>query len=491
MQLRKKAVRSVQWIGLAQVIRQIVQFAALAILAGLLVPDDFGLLAMAVVVTGFMDMFKDLGTRVAIIQRKDPSNSFLSSIFWVNVCVGIAACLLLLIAAKAVSLFYDEPRLTAILQVLSIGFLLSAPGISAKAYLEKNMSFGAVGLIETVSAIIGAGIAIVMAIFGYGVWSLVAQAIAIAAINTLLCWYYSDWRPSWQFNWSEIRNILGFSLNYTAFTITNYLARNADYLLVGKFLGKESLGYYTLAYRIIIYPLYNISGLLNRVLFPVLSQVQDDNTLVTSGYLRVVSSVAMITFPLMLGVMALADPFVHVVLGDQWLPVIPLLVILAPVGMMLSIVSTVGPIYLIKERTGALLGWGIVNGLLLIGGIAIGLRWNIEGVAWAYLAVSLLMFYPSIFIPLRFMGLRTSNVLKKLARPLISGIAMLGVLYLIQSRVSEILMRNVWIFSLAVLVGMVVYGVISFFINRQQLYELFQLIKAQNTAPSGKGAVST
>lgn len=482
MQLRSHAVSGVKWIGINQGVRQLVQIGTLAILAILLTPDDFGLLTMALVVTGFIDLFKDLGTRVAIIQKKDASEVFISSVFWINVGIGIIASLLLFSLAPLIARFYHEPRLTVILQVMAIGFPISGPGISVKAHLERTMAFSLVGTIESISVILGAVVAIVMAYMQWGVWSLVAQSLTVVTANTILCWYFSRLRVSWCFNWSEVRDMLGYSLNYSAFTVTNYLARNVDYLLIGRYLGKESLGYYTLAYRIMVYPLQNISSVLNRVMFPVLSKVQDDNTRIAAGYLRVVEYTALISFPLMLGVVALADPLVHVVFGDKWLQVIPLLTILAPVGIVQTVVSTTGPVYLIKEKTKILLGWGIANGAVLIAGFSIGLQWGIEGVCWAYLIVSVGMFPVAMHIPLRFIDLTTGQLISVLWRPLAASLLMLVFLLAIGFVFPQGAAREMWIFILLIVLGAGVYGGTSILINKEQIKGIYQLLFKRNTA---------
>ncbi len=483
MQLKQKAVRSVQWASLSQVVRQLVQFGSLAVLATLLAPEDFGLLSMALVVTGMVDLFKDLGTRVAIIQKTDATPRFLSSIFWVNAGIGTTAALLLLVGAQLIALVYKEPRLIPVLQVLAINFPISGLGISIRAHLEKNISFGLIGIIEAGSVVLGAITAIIMALFDYGVWALVAQSLVTTICTTIFSWILSGWRPQFTFDWQEIRGVLSFSMNYTGFNVLNYIARNFDYFLIGRYLGKEALGYYTLAYRIMVYPVQNISFIVNRVMFPVLSKVQDDNDKISRAFLQISAGIALVSFPLMLGVMALSDSFVEIVLGEKWLPVAGLLVILAPVGMFQSINSTVGAIYLTKNRTDTLFQWGIFSTVITIAAFIIGLQYGITGMAWAYLATSMILFYPSFKIPLRFINLKVRNVLSVLWIPLLNGLLMLGVLVTIQQMIPEAFRHNLWVFTGLILLGISIYAGATLLFNRSAINELRALIKEGRRQP--------
>lgn len=487
MQLRNKAVRSVQWASLSQAVKQLVQFGTITLLAVILAPGDFGILQMALVVTGMVDLFKDLGTRVAIIQKKDATDRFLSSIFWVNAGIGLIAALVLIGLAPWVATIYNEPQLTLILQVLALNFPISGLGVSLKTYLEKSIAFDTIGIIEAGSTILGAIAAIVLAFMGFGVWSLVVQSLVATAGVSILSWIFSSWRPTFTFHWPEIRGVLGYSLNYTGYTFLNYIARNADYFLIGRYLGGDALGYYTLAYRIMVYPIQNISGIINKVMFPVLSKVQDNNELIGKAYLQIAKTVSLVAFPLMLGVMALASPFVLVVLREKWQPIITLLLILAPVGLLQSINSTVGAIFLIKDRTASLLKWGLFSASVIIGTFVFGLQYGIEGMAWAYLATSIFLFIPSLQIPMRFIELPVRKVLIAITRPLLGGLLMLGILVAVQWFLPDALQANPYVFASLVVLGILIYAGYTWTFNRASVLQIRELISAshrKNADPS-------
>ena len=412
--MRSAAIKGVGWAGISQISRQVFQFATLAVLAKILDPEDFGLLAMCTVITRFMDLFKDLGTGAALIQKETTSEDFLSSVFWVNAGLGISMMLLLVAGAPLVALLYNESQIIPILRVLAIGFTITGLGITLKAYLEKHLSFRSLSIAEITGTTLGSIAAIVIALQGGRVWSLVALSLVSAGITTLMFWLLSRWRPQLTFRWAEVKSIMGYSLNFMGYNVFNFLSRNADYFLIGRFLGVQALGYYTMAYQLVVYPLRSISSVVSRVMFPVLTKMQHDIRKMSATYLRTIGSIALITFPLMFGLWVLAEPFVKIVLGEQWAPAIPIILILAPIGVTQSIGSTVGSIYLAKGKTDWMFIWGIGSSIVVVTAFVIGIQWGIEGVAWSYLIATLSLHFFNLWIPLRLIDLGVLDVYKTL-----------------------------------------------------------------------------
>jgi PST family polysaccharide transporter len=470
MSLSEKASSGIKWTSVSQFGRQGMQFVTTAILARFLSPADFGLVSMATVVTGFIALFKDLGTSSAVIQKKDVSRELLSSIFWINIAFGALSTIVLFVAAPMAAFFYHEPRITSVLQVLSLTFFISSLGILQQAIFERNLAFNASAKLELIATAAGSVVGIVTALLGSGVWSLVYQTLAITSATTILFWIVSDWRPEITFHRNEIRAIGSYSINLTGSGIINYFIRNADYMLVGRFLGANDLGYYTLAYRIMLYPLQSISAVIGRVMFPLLSQIQEDDAKFRHVYVKVSGAVALVSFPMMCGLWSLAKPFVHIVFGVKWEPVILLLLILAPVGLAQSVGAVVGVIYQSKGRADWLLRWVIGAGLVYISAFVIGLKWGIVGVAAAYAIGNVLLFYPSYAIPFKLINLPVYNLIANIWRPLLCSIIMSiilsALLHLFSANLSETL-------KLLILVpaGAVIYLLSSLVINKSQLTE--------------------
>lgn len=473
MSIKGQAVAGIKWASAGQVGQQILQFGTSIVLARLLSPSDFGLVAMAMVVVGFLSLFKDLGTASAIIQHKNPSETLLSSIFWTNMMVGSVGMAALLGTAPLIAVFYKEARVTAILQVLSVIFVASAISIVPKSLLERNLAFRTVTKIETGAMAVGCAIGIASALLGAGVWSIVFRAIAEAVLSAALLWAFARYRVRMSFDWQELKTVGSYSLNLTGFNVVNYFARNADYILIGRFLGPQNLGYYTLAYRIMLYPLQNISYVIGRVMFPVFSQIQQENERFQRGYLRVTSAIAFVSLPMMLGLMGLSEPFVLTVFEEKWRPVILLITILAPVGMLQSILTTVGTIYQAKGRTDRMLQWGVAAGLLTVLAFVVGLPWGIVGVAVAYATANLILAYPGFAIPFRLIDLKVRKLASELLRPLVCSLVMLLVVVGLRVVLSAHLPAG-WVLALLIPVGVIVYLLCSWAFNRNTMEQLLE-----------------
>ena len=354
-----RAVTGARWNFAAQVVQQVTRLGTVVVLGRLLTPGEFGLVTIATVVVGFAMLFNDLGTSAAVIQAREVAPPLLSTVFWTNVAFGMALLLLTLASAPLVAHVYAEPRLIPILGALAFAFPLASVHAIQKALLERNLVFNVTAMVETAAAVTGAAVAMAMAVAGLGVWALVGQHLAGLGVMAALYWAKSPWRPTTEFAWEELRRVRHLSLHLVGFNVVNYLARNADYLLIGRVLGSTPLGLYTLAYRIMLQPLQSVSLVIGRVLFPAYSVIQDDDERLRRAYLRTVPLVATVTLPILAGIGLVAGPFVRVAFGAQWEGAIPVLVILVPVGMFQSVATTVGPLYQAKGRTDLMFRWGL------------------------------------------------------------------------------------------------------------------------------------
>jgi PST family polysaccharide transporter len=460
-----------KWSAISQVVRQLAQLVTTAVLARLLAPSDFGLMGMAAVVLGFVLLFQDMGTSAAIVQRKEVSEELLSSIFWVNVAFGLLAAGILALLAPLVAAFFREPQLTPMVRVLALNFVIASSSLVHTATLTRRMAFDRVAGIEVGATLVGAAVGIGSALAGHGVWSLVYQSVAQATWTTLVLWVRSGWHPRLRFSRQALRSVAGFGLHLLSFNVFNYWIRNADDLLIGRFIGAEPLGWYRLAYRLMLYPLENISSAIGRVMFPVYAQIQEDDARFRRFYLRSLEAIALVTTPMMLGLMVVSRPFVVAVFRSRWEPVVPLLMILAPVGMIQSVSSTVGSIYLAKGRTRLLFRWSVAAGIVVLLAFALGLRWGVMGITACYALASLLLLYPGLAIPLRLIGLTVADVWRRLWRTLLCGGLMAAAVLGIERSVGDRLSPLATL-ALLVSVGAVLYAGLSLLVNRAQLIDL-------------------
>ena len=281
-------------------------------------------------------------------------------------------------------------------------------------------------------------------------WALVVQTLVLTATQSTLVLFAGGFRPALRFRLLDLRDIAGYSLNLAGFNVVNWCIRNLDHLLIGVFLGATALGYYALAYRLLLYPLQGVAGVLSRVVFPIYARIQDDDVRLRNAHLKITAAAAIVLFPVMVGLMLVCQPMVVSLLGPKWLPMVPLVGIFALVGMLQSVGATVGSIYQAKGRTDLLFRWGLLVAMVTAVAFVVGLQWGITGVALAYASVSLVLTYPALYIPFRLIGLRVSQLWRLLLPTLLATAAMaactLLVRYLVAGRLSP-----TWHVELAVL----------------------------------------
>jgi O-antigen/teichoic acid export membrane protein len=470
--LARAAASGTKWMGFSQAGRVIAQLLGMVILARLLSPSDFGVAAMAWLVTGLAGILHDCGTKTAVIQRRELPSALLDSIFWLNVGIGIAIAILIALLAPVIALAMREPQLTGILWLLALAFPVVSVGLVQQGLLERASRFQSVALIECSAAFAGLAAGVLAALADWGVYSLVSQAIVGWIVLTAGLWAASTWRPAWRCSLALIREIAGFSGNLVGFGVFNYFARNMDTVLIGRFLGATDLGYYNLAYRLMIWPLNNISWVVGRAFFPALSRLQDDKPRLRQAYVRGAAAVFLVTAPLTFGLFILREPFVLAVMGERWFKVADLLFWLAPVSMVQSVGTLVLALYASTGRTDLMFKFGVFYGVALMCAIVVGLQWGVEGVAAAYCAAAFILFWPYLAVPFRLVGLSVPAFLRRLL-PTFFAAFLMALFIAAVSEHSGALVQAQWA-RLVVLValGAALYVAISMFIQRPLLKDI-------------------
>jgi PST family polysaccharide transporter len=474
MSLAQTAVSGAKW-SLASIAgRRLMTVVTGVILARLLSPADFGLVAMALVFIGFVDLVRDMGTGAGIVQADRPAELLLSSVFWLNLASGVVASALLAAAAPVAALLFREPQLTSVLRVLSLSPLFAALSVVQTSVLIRELKFRRLAVAEMIGFSTGGVAGIVLALNGYGVWSLVCQSVCGTLVISAGTWLASKWRPRWMFEMSSIKSIVGFSANLTGFNILNFAIRNADSLLIGRYLGAQNLGLYDLAYRLMLSSLQLVSGAFARALFPVYMRIRDDHGRLRAAYLKVTAAVALVAFPAMLGLVGVAEPFVDVAFGSRWAAVAPLLMILAPVGALQAISTTVGNIYQATGRTDLLVRFAAVAGVLSVASFAVGLRWGVVGVAACYAVVSYALAYHLFKIPLSLIGMRVSELASAISRPVVCSVGMLTIVFVLNQLLPQAL-TSLARLSVLASAGAIVYLGAIWMYDRDSLIELIKL----------------
>jgi len=457
---------AVRWASLSQIFRQATQLITILVLARTLAPADFGLVTVALVLVGFLTLFRDMGVGSAVIQRGEASQEWLSTLFWMAMLVGLVVTAGVFLSAPLLAEALREPRLTSVLRALAVAFLLSGFGVVQQAMLERQLRYFAIARVEMLAAFLGSAVAIAAALGGAGVWSLVGQVLAIAGCTSALMWTSSPWRPTRLFRWDAARAGGGFGAGLTAFNAANYLARNADYLMIGRVLGSTALGYYALAYRLMLLPMLVVTSVVNRVMFPGLARLRGDNDAMARLYLAGVESIAFAAFPISLGLAAVAHRLIPVALGPGWEQAAPVAVLLSIVGLLQSLGGTVGPVFLAYGEIRRMAIWGFVSTTFVIAGFAIGLRWGIVGVAGSYVVVSLALLYPSFRLALRPMNIGVASIVRAAWRSMLVASLMTIFVVAIGAALADHLGEPVTL-AIQLAAGTVSYFAVSVLLNRR------------------------
>lgn len=407
----------------------LVGMAGTVVLARLLTPEDYGLVGMVVIVTGFVLLFKDLGLASATIQKEDLSLEQVSTLFWINVGLSVLIMLVTAAAAPLVARFYGEPRLTAITVAYAVGFLFGGLSVQHEALLRRQMRFAALAAAEIASIVAGLAVAVALAWRGAGYWALVVNQLVIGVVYAACVWAACGWRPGRPRRGAGVRPMLAFGGNLTGFTVVNYFARNLDNMLIGRYWGSVQLGLYAKAYQLLLLPIDQINTPITSVAVPALSRLTGEPERYRQAYRRLLEKVAILTMPLMALLVATSDWVVAIVLGPKWEGVGRIFAVLGCVGLVQPIANTTGWLFVSQGRARQMFQWGMIGGTVTVAGIVAGLPWGAFGVAVSYSAVSLCVVIPALFW---FVGregpVRTGDFYRIIAAPLCAALAALAAL---------------------------------------------------------------
>ena len=422
--LRSRTLSGISWSALSQVVTQLFTFAISLVVARILGPKAYGLIGMIVVFTGFANIFGDLGLGAAIIQRKQLEPMHLNTAFWINVIMGGSMTILFVTFAPVVAAFYKEPALATLTAVIALRFLIDSLSMVPIALMNREIHFHKLAKINVSATVVAGLLGLGLALYGAGPWSLVAQSVASSTVALLLSWRLGNWRPRFSCEFQAFKELFGFSGYVLGFNIANYWIRNLDQLLIGRFVGAAALGIYSRAYNLMLMPLTQVSSVVGRVMMPALASIQDDKPRVKRAYLSAISITGLITFPMMTGLFVVSSHFVLAILGNSWAEAIPILQLFCWVGMIQSIATTTGWIYLSQGKSGLYFTMGIISSAYYALAFAIGIRWGMWGVALSYFFANLLELFPLWMITGRIIGLTFWEMIKALCPPLVCAALM-------------------------------------------------------------------
>lgn len=316
--LKGRAFHGILWSSAERFSVQGVQFVIMIVMARLLTPQDYGLIGMLAIFLALSQSLIDSGFSQALIRKQDRTETDNSTVFYFNVVVSALLYAILFAAAPLVADFYKTPELCAVMRVVCLGIVFNSLAVVQRALLTVNIDFKTQAKASVTAACLSGAVGITFACLDFGVWALVWQQLLNLGINTALLWILSRWRPKWVFSWKSFHELFAFGSKLLASGLLDTTYNNIYPIVIGKLFSASDLGHYTRAQHFSQFPSSNVTGVIQRVTYPVLCEIQNDDVRLASVYRKFLKLSAFVVFPLMTGLSAVAKPFITVVIGEQW-----------------------------------------------------------------------------------------------------------------------------------------------------------------------------
>jgi len=446
------------------------------VLARLLSPREFGIMAMVTVFTGIADLFLTMGMDTALIQNRGANERHYSTAFWINMFLGAIFAALLILGAKAIAGFYQESEIAPIIRTISVLYILNSIVIIPVAILKKRLEFKKIASIQLAATLSGLSVGIPLALNGWGVWALAANLLMNAVVEAILAFLITRWRPRLLFGKRELAELWNYSRYLVGSNIVSYAINNVDYLLIGRLLGAKTLGVYKYAFQIATFPRQVVFGVVNRVLISFYSSLPSKERM-AGTHLKLTRVVAFIFLPFYFGLASIADHFVLTVLGKKWEEGIPFFVVLLVTFAIQILNDLNGPLYLAQGETKLLFNLSIFLRTDLIIFMVVGIYYaGINGLLFGLLLGKIINYFPGAYFAGRLVGLSGKDIHLNLAPMTISSVLMAAIVLLCK----EFLFNQpgsvpdlIWL----VLVGFSAYSLVSIVLQRPAIREFWQTLK--------------
>lgn len=434
--LRSRSVRGGAAVMGVQASQFVLSLASTAILARILAPGDFGLVALAAATGGFLSLFLDLGLGSATVQRLELTRSQVSALFWINAALGLSVAAIMAGLAPLVARFYGRPELNGVTVALALGFLFVGVTVQHNALLRRQMRFASLARIDILSMVLGMAVAVTSAVLGAGYWALVYQQLVQQGAAAAGAWIACRWRPSLPVRPAGVRPLLAFGAGLTGFNVLTYLTRNLDNLIIGRVSGTAALGLYLKSYSLLLLPVDRIRGPASAVVVPALSRLQDDPARFKSYFLKAVASIAAIGMPLVVFLFVFAEDAILLILGPQWKESVMLFRVLSPAAFVETFNTAGNWACTPFGKSSRLVRWQMFATPVTVVSFLIGVRWGVLGVAIAFSVSTIALRLPALVYLLNGSPISPVDLLGALARPACASVATGAVLFGLRAALS-------------------------------------------------------
>ncbi len=392
MSLKKKAVSGMTWSFIDIFAKQGANLIIGIVLARLLSPREFGLIGMTTIFITLSESFIDSGFGQALVRKKECTQADYSTVFYYNLFVGFIFFLMMFFSAGLISNFFDEPKLKLIIQVLGTGLIIKSLSIIQSVILIKRINFKLQTKVSVLASVGSGIIGIYLAYRGFGVWSLVVKVLSGFALTTLLLWIWNAWKPSFIFSWRSFKELFSFGSKLLASGLIKRAYENIYLVIIGKYFSAIQLGFYTRANQFNQLVSKNLTMAIQRVSYPVLASIQDDNLRLRSTYKKLIKSTMLLTFFFMIGLAVMAKPLILVLIGEKWLPTVVYLQLLCFVGVFFPLQEINQNMLKIQGRTDIILKLEVVKKILVVPIIVVGILYGIKALIVGMIFMALISY---------------------------------------------------------------------------------------------------
>ncbi len=468
---KSKIIKGGFYLTIVNVLSQLLAIVVNIVLARLLLPEDFGLVALTMTFIGFITLFTSIGFGASIIHEGETTQQKLSSIFWINLFLSLGSFLIILLTAQFAADFYEEKRLVPIIIVAAFNILLNPFFIIHYKLLERDLEFKIISKINLSITVIGSVAAIIAAYYDLGVYALVLQSLVATVVRMVLVLIYKKWKPNYYYRFSEIKTMFWYSLKFKASNMALYFERNIDYLILGKFFNSAILGYYAFAYNIMYTPVKRISYIFSEVLFPSFSSFKEDKTKIIGGYFKSVQLIAMVSFPAMIILAFNAEFIIQIVFGQKWNEAIPIVRILCFAGAIQSISQFGGVIFSSIGKPEVTMYVSVGRTILTVLAIVFGVQYGVLWVAYFLVIAKAISYIIFLIVLHHYISFSIGTLIRSLRGTIVLSF-ILSLIYILFY--FEYLNIN----ALSLLIIMVLVSMMVLYLfHKQIIFEIYRVLK--------------
>lgn len=473
MSLGDKMLNGILWSAVERITIQVIQFIIGLLLARILTPNEYGIIGIIMVFIAIAHVFIDSGFGTALVQKRNRTEQDISTVFLFNILVSIICYLIIWLIAPLIADFYEVPILKNLLRVLGISLILDSLFAIPSTLLIINLNFRALAKINFVAILFSGICAIYLAYLGYGVWALVFQGLINSCVSLVLMWYHTKWKPIFVFSFNSFKTLFSFGSKLLISSLLNRVTNDLSSLFIGKYLSTKDLGYYTRGIQFADFLSSTISSILDRVLLPGLTSVQEDILLLTKHIKQILKFTAFLTIPSFLGLLVLAEPIVKVLLTDKWLMAVPILQIFC-LARLITILSgiNINLLYIIG-RSDLVLKQQYIKIIIRIAALVISIKYGIIYIAIGELISTSIHYFINAYYPGKIMGYGVFNQLKDIFKIFIGSLIMATLVYLSLFFITQDILK----ITLGPIVGTIIYYIMVKILKIPELDQLHVKIR--------------